>query len=284
MYSRYLNLSSLISRSKSLFTKVTMAKFCPNLSFLFTEKPFLERYGLAKQAGFKVVESGFPLGFSIEQVSEARSAAGIQQVLLNIFTGDTSKGELGFAAIPGKEKEFRDSLDLTINYAKALGATKIHVMSGKIDGEVTSRHDETFESNIRYAADILEKNNIVGLLEPINKYSVPNYYMNSFPKAISLIEKINKPSIRLQFDIFHIQQIQGDIKHTLDSVKKYIGHVQIAQVPDRNEPDTLGEVNFHYIFKILQDAGYNDWIGLEYKPAKETVQGLKWIKEYGYQL
>ncbi|CAH2012075.1 unnamed protein product [Acanthoscelides obtectus] len=166
-----------------------MAKLCANLSFMFGEKAFLERYNLAKNAGFKAVESGFPYGISKQQVVDAKNAAGIDQILVNVYTGDVTKGELGFAAIPGKEQEFKDSLVTTLDYAKALGAKKIHIMAGKVNGQISPKHDSVYLDNLKYAAKILEKENILGLIEPINPYSVPNYYMNSYDKAISVIDK-----------------------------------------------------------------------------------------------
>jgi len=260
-----------------------MPKFCANLSFMFTEKPFQERYKLAKDAGFKAVESGFPFGLTKEQVIEAKNSANIEQVLINIYTGDVTKGELGFAAIPGKEDEFKKSVELTVDYAKAVGAKKIHIMAGKTE-HVTTANDEVYEANLRYAVNILEKEKIMGLIEPINNYSVPQYYLNSYKIAISVIKKINSPNLRLMLDIFHLQQIQGDVSHTINDLFAYVGHIQIAQVPNRNEPDTAGELNFKYVFDTLDKAGYNDWIGLEYKPSTTTLEGLKWIKNLGYSL
>ncbi|KAJ8923484.1 hypothetical protein NQ315_010062 [Exocentrus adspersus] len=259
-----------------------MSKFCANLAFLFPEQPLLDRYKLAKDAGFKAVETGFPLGHTKEQVVEAKNAAGIQQILINIYTGDVTKGELGFAAVPGKEDEFRKSIDLTIDYAKALGARKIHIMAGRVDeGNITAAHDLAYENNLRYAVGLLEKENILGVIEPINKYSIPNYYMNCYDKALSVIKKINSPNLKLMLDIFHLQLIRGNISNTIKELIEYIGHVQIAQAPNRNEPNCPGEINYQYVLGQLQNAGYNDWIGLEYKPVSNTKDGLKWIGELG---
>ncbi|XP_018569183.1 putative hydroxypyruvate isomerase isoform X2 [Anoplophora glabripennis] len=261
-----------------------MSKFCANLAFLFPEKPLLERYKLAKDAGFKAVETGFPLGLSKDQVVIAKNAAGVQQILINIYTGDVTKGELGFAAIPGKENEFKKSIETTIDYAKALGAKKIHIMAGKVEGNVTTAHDSVYENNLRYAVELLEKENILALIEPINKYSIPHYYMNSFEKALSVIEKINSPNLKLMLDVFHLQLIRGNISNTIKELIKFIGHVQIAQAPNRNEPNTPGEINYKYVLEAIQKAGYDDWIGLEYKPLGDTKDGLAWVGELGYSL
>ncbi|KAL3267739.1 hypothetical protein HHI36_006866 [Cryptolaemus montrouzieri] len=146
-----------LSPQKKLSKMQVRMKFCANLAFLFTESSFLERYQLAKNAGFKCVETGFPVGLSKEQVAEAKKSANVEQVLINVYTGDVSKGELGFAAIPGKEQEFKDSIQKTIEYAKALGARKIHIMSGKLTDEVTKANDEVYEKNLKYAVKLLEK-------------------------------------------------------------------------------------------------------------------------------
>lgn len=260
-----------------------MAKFCANLSFLFTEKPFLERYELAKKSGFKTVETGFPFGISKDQVVQAKNNAGINQILLNIYTGDTTKGELGFAAIPGKEIEFKESLTKTIDYAKALKVKKIHIMAGKVL-EVTHLNDTTYENNLRYAANELAKENILALIEPINPYSVPNYYMNSYEKALKVLTNINNPNLKIMLDLFHLQLIQGNISHTITNLMPHIGHVQIAQVPNRNEPNTSGEINYTYILDNLRKQGYDDFIGLEYKPLDDTQKGLKWISDMGFTL
>ncbi|XP_050293759.1 putative hydroxypyruvate isomerase [Anthonomus grandis grandis] len=279
-----LSVSSYSIPGSTLLTK-KMPKFCANLSFLFKEKPFLERYALAKRAGFSVVESGFPYGFSKEEVVQAQKSAGVEQVLVNILTGDVTKGELGFAAVPGKEKEFQETFNTTIDYAKALGAKKIHIMSGRVEGPCSEANDAAYINNLKYAAKILEKENIIGLIEPINKYSVPNYYMNSYEKAINVIKTINSPFIKLQLDIFHLQLIKGQITHTAREVKPYVGHVQIAQAPHRHEPDVPGEINYEYVFDVIRDeVGYSDYIGLEYTPKGDTEEGLKWVKNMGLVL
>uniref|UniRef100_S4PWU6 Putative hydroxypyruvate isomerase n=1 Tax=Pararge aegeria TaxID=116150 RepID=S4PWU6_9NEOP len=261
-----------------------MMKFCANLAFMFTESSnILERYALAKDAGFKAVETGFPLGYSIEQVKQAKEAAGIDQVLINLKTGDVTKGELGVTAVPGKENEFKDNLQITISYAKAVGAKKIHIMAGKLEN-VSPQHWATYENNLKYAADVLKTEGILGVIEPINQHSVPKYFLSDYGKAVDIIKRIDSDHLKLQLDIFHLQHIVGDLSYNIKNLMPYVGHVQIAQVPNRNEPDTPGEINYKYILEHLQNNGYDDWIGLEYKPAGNTKNGLKWIKDYGYNL
>ncbi|XP_028176659.1 putative hydroxypyruvate isomerase [Ostrinia furnacalis] len=259
-------------------------KFCANLAFMFTEATsMIERYALAKDAGFKAVESGFPFGFTLEQVKQAKEAAGIEQVLINLNTGDVSKGELGVTAVPGKENEFQEKLKITIDYAKAVNARKIHIMAGKLDN-VTPQNWETYENNLKYAAGLLKDANILGVIEPINQHSVPKYFLSDYGKAIEIIKRIGSPNLKLMMDIFHLQHICGDLSHNIKNFMPYVGHVQIAQVPNRNEPDTPGEINYEYVLEHLKSNGYNDWIGLEYKPANGSKAGLKWIHNYGYSL
>ncbi|XP_076388292.1 hydroxypyruvate isomerase-like protein Gip isoform X2 [Megachile rotundata] len=219
-------------------------KFASNLSFMFTEATAItERYKLAKEAGFKAVESGFPFGYSVKDVSEARKKADIEQILINVYTGDVTKGELGYAAIPGEEENFKKSIDLTVEYAKALNCSRIHVMSGKVN-QPNAVNDKVYLNNLLYAVEKFQKENILGLIEPINNITVPNYYMNSFQK----------------------------------------GHIQIAQVPHRHEPNTPGEINYKYILSTLEQEGYNGYIGLEYSPKLSSREGLGWIQEFGYKL
>ncbi|KAJ8674984.1 hypothetical protein QAD02_010770 [Eretmocerus hayati] len=259
-------------------------KFACNLSFMFQEVPvFTDRYQKAKDAGFKAVESGFPLGFSVQQVVEAKKKAGIEQALINVYTGDTLKGELGFAAIPGKEKEFESSIDLTIEYAKALDCKKIHVMAGRVENP-TAANDAAYEKSLRHAATKFASEGIIGVIEPINNITVPNYYMNNFEKAVEILKKIQSPHLKLQVDFFHLQLSRGAITKTFEECFPYVGHIQIAQVPDRNEPHYVGEIDYRYVFSLLEKHKYNGYIGLEYKPKAGTVDGLVWLQQFGFTL
>ncbi|KZC10780.1 PREDICTED: putative hydroxypyruvate isomerase [Dufourea novaeangliae] len=257
-------------------------KFASNLSFMFMETPsIIERYKLAKEAGFKAVESGFPFGFSVKDVTEAKTKAGLEQILINVYTGDVSKGELGFAAIPGEEENFKKSIDMTIEYAKALHCKRIHVMSGKVN-QPTSVNDDVYEKSLLYAAEKFQKEGILGVIEPINSISVPNYYMNSFEKGLNVVKKINNPNLKLLLDVFHLQHICGNITKNIKELLPYIGHVQIAQVPDRHEPDTPGEIDYKYVLSVLEKEGYSGYVGLEYRPKSSSVEGLSWMQKYGY--
>uniref|UniRef100_A0A6B2EIV8 Putative hydroxypyruvate isomerase n=1 Tax=Phlebotomus kandelakii TaxID=1109342 RepID=A0A6B2EIV8_9DIPT len=261
-------------------------KFCANLSFMFTESgSLLERYNLARLAGFRGVECAFPKGFSIEDLVTAKQS--LNQVLINIRTGTVSGGEFGVAALHGDSESpdfqdaFRSDLQTTVEYAKALQCKKIHIMAGKVP-EPTDDNHRAYVDNLKYAVKVLEKENIVGLIEPINRYAVPGYYLNSYERALEVIKEVNSPNLRLLLDFFHLQRIRGNITNSVKDFLPFIGHVQIAQVPHRNEPDTPGEIDYRYVLGLLAQEGYSDWVGCEYHPKTFTNDGLGWIKEFGF--
>lgn len=154
-------------------------------------------------------------------------------------------------------------------------------MAGKLTEKPRSEHLKTYISNLKYSAKILEENNIVGLIEPINKYSLPNYFLDSYDVAVAVLKEVNSPNLKLMVDVFHLQHINGNVTNTFKELSDYIGHVQIAQVPHRHEPDVPGELNFDYVFQAMKDNGYDGWVGCEYKPKNETEQGLKWVEQHG---
>lgn len=251
---------------------------------MFTEtSSIIERYKLAKDAGFKAVETAFPSGYSIKDVVRAKEDAGVDQVLINVYPGDPNKGELGFAAIPGKEREFQKSIDMTIEYANGLNCKLIHIMDGTVESP-TAVNDEVFEKNLLYAIEKFKAANIIGVIEPINNFTVPHYYMNSFEKGLNAVKKMNSPHLKLQLDFFHLQHICGNITRNVKKLLPYVAHIQIAQVPDRHEPDTPGEIDYKYVLSLLEQEGYDGYIGLEYKPKSSSTEGLSWIEKYGYKL
>lgn len=161
---------------------------------------------------------------------------------------------------------------------------RIHLMSGKLEQASTEEHRETFLMNLKYAAKKLESEDIIGVIEPINNYSLPGYFLNDYKYAMSVIESIGSKNLKLMIDVFHMQMICGNISNNLKDFAAFIGHVQIAQAPNRNEPNTDGELNYQYLLKRIAEVGYDDYIGLEYKPLTNTVDGLKWLHEFGYKL
>lgn len=251
-------------------------KFCANLSFMYQEtNSLLERYSLAAQSGFSSVECAFPYSDSLDKLVQSKIDANVQQILINVPRGDTH--ELGLAAIPNEENRFRSSIDLAVTYAQALNCSKIHVMAGIVTRPTEANH-ETYVKNLAYAAQIFETKGIIGLIEPINKYSVPDYYLNSYEQAIDVLNKINSSNLKLQLDIFHLQQIKGDLTRNITNLFPYTGHIQLAQVPKRNEPNTPGEIDYKYILQLLEELNYSEWIGLEYNPKDDTDKGLSWLR------
>uniref|UniRef100_A0A1B6E6M1 Putative hydroxypyruvate isomerase n=1 Tax=Clastoptera arizonana TaxID=38151 RepID=A0A1B6E6M1_9HEMI len=258
-------------------------KFCANLSFMFQEEAsLLKRYYLAQECGFKAVECASPYNFSVEEIVNTKNNAKVEQILVNIKT-DMEKGEFGYAAIPGQEGKFTDSLNLAIKYAKSLNCKIIHIMSGIVPNP-SEENDKLYENNIRDAVTLLEKEGIIGVIEPINGYALKNYYMNSYEKGLQIIKKINSPNLKLMMDLFHLQFLNGNLTNNITNLLPYVGHIQIAQVPNRNEPDTPGEIDYKYVFSVLEEQKYSGWIGLEYKPLRDSKSGLKWLQTMGYSL
>lgn len=252
-------------------------KFAANLSTMFTEHAsLLDRYQAAKSIGFTAVECQFPYNYTDVELAKVKQEVGVEQVLINSFPGGA--GEMGFAAKPHYEGEFRSSLDLTIKYAKALNCPRIHIMAGLrpkmlVDVEM----EATYIDNLLYAAEILAKENIIGVIEPIAPAVSELYFLQSFKKAIEYIKKVNHPNIKLLLDIFHLQKITGNLTEHIKEFLPYTGHVQISQVPDRNQIDASGEIDYSYILSLLEKYQYTDWIGLEYKPTGPTTDSLNWL-------
>lgn len=262
-------------------------KFSANITMMFCEVPTLaERYGAAKAAGFKNVESAFPYFEPLESLRDAKEKAGVEQIVINTWPGDLSKGDIGLAALPDRQQEFESKLDLAIKTAKALNCKRIHVMAGmKPDNCNEAEMESTYIKNVTMAAKKFQPEGITCLIEPLNsRITAPRYFLTDVNKAVEIIKKINLPNLKLQFDFFHIQIMEGNLTKTLEKFLPYVGHIQIAQVPDRGEPDRQGEINFPYVFDLLRKLNYDGFVGLEYKPRGNTLDGLKWIKEYGLEV
>ncbi|XP_022109780.1 putative hydroxypyruvate isomerase [Acanthaster planci] len=282
---------SLVKRFISVSRRSKMPlKFAANLSMLFKEIPDLaERYSAAKRAGFQAVEVSFPYDSPVEKLVEVKEREGLEQVLINSFPGDMKAGDLGLAAVPGREKEFQDSLELSIKYCTLLHCKRMHVMAGVTPDcteddrpAVHRKMEETFISNLKYAADRLSQEGILTLIEPINTVvSKPGYFLSRQDQGVDIIKKVGHPNLKLQMDLFHVQMMQGNITNTIKEFLPYIGHVQIAQAPHRNEPSAEGEVNYDFIFAFLESLGYDGWIGAEYNAADgKTQNSLQWLQKY----
>ncbi|XP_078051126.1 putative hydroxypyruvate isomerase [Augochlora pura] len=259
-------------------------KFSVNMCFMFHDTPSLkDQYKLAKDAGFKAVESNTLLNTTVKDMVEAKKNADVEQILLNVYVGDVSKGELGFAAIPGQEENFKKSIDTTLEYAKALNCKQIHILSGVVN-KPTSANDDVYVKNLLHAVEKFKREGIVALIEPICSADVPNYYLNSFEKGLNIVKKVNSPYLKLLVDIFHLQKICGNLTENIKELMPYTGHIQIGQVPYRNEPDTPGEINYEYILSVIKSEGYNGYVSLEYYPKTSAIEGLSWLHKYGYKL
>ncbi|MCR9215140.1 MAG: hydroxypyruvate isomerase family protein [Proteobacteria bacterium] len=257
-----------------------MLKFAANLSFLYQDLPFLDRFNAAATDGFRGVEYLFPYEHAPDEISNILQDNGLTQVLFNMRAGDWEAGERGLASLPGRSEEFKSTVQEALDYAEALSCGQVHVMAGLRDKEASHAAQlDTYCRNIAYAAEEAAKRNLVVLIEPINNLDMPGFFLENVTMAKGIIEEISNPSLRLQFDMYHVQKTDGDICRQFEGVFDLIGHIQIANPPHRFEPDN-GEINYPYLFNMLEEAGYGGWIGCEYKPSGPTSETLTWAKEY----
>lgn len=257
-----------------------MPKLAANLSMLFNEVPFLDRLGAAAAAGFKGVEYLFPYEHSPETIASRLEEHGLTNVLFNLPPGDWSAGERGVAALPGRETEFAEGLEQALHYARALGCERLHAMAGiPGPGVDPAACRETYVANLRRAADAAAADGITILIEPLNRRDNPGYFLTTQADAAAILAEVGAPNLRIQFDFYHCQIVEGDLEMRLRERLDLIGHVQIAGVPGRNEPNT-GEVNYSYLLDLLDALGYGGWVGCEYRPAVDTGVGLGWARPY----
>lgn len=258
-----------------------MPKFCANLSFLFTEVPFPERFAAAAAAGFSGVEYLFPYAFPASDLARWLTAAHLEQVLFNLPAGDWMAGERGLACLPGREEEVRAGAADALAYARVLGCRRLHCLAGlrPADGDEETLH-ATYRDNLRYCADLLAADGITLLIEPINsRVDMPGYWLDTPAKAFALRNEIARPNVQVQYDIYHAQIMAGDLARTLETHLAAIGHIQAADNPGRHEPGS-GEINFPYLFRLLDRLGYAGWVGCEYTPESGTGAGLDWLQRW----
>ena len=254
-----------------------MPKFAANLTMMFNEVAFAQRFAAAAAAGFKAVEFLFPYEHAAQDVALWLKQNRLENVLFNLPPGDWAAGERGIAALPGREAEFRSGVARAIEYAQALGTQRLHMMAGLIPpGADLGLHRELYLGNLRYAARELARHGLTLLIEPINGRDMPGYFLHSQAQAHGLREESGEPNVKVQMDFYHAQIVEGDLTTTFKKYFDGIGHVQIASVPSRNEPDD-GEVNYPYLFRLLDELGYEGWIGCEYRPRGRTEDGLAWL-------
>ena len=257
-----------------------MPRFAANLSMLFTEVPFLERFGRAARAGFRSVEFLFPYGWPAAEIRERLDAHGLSLVLHNLPAGDWDAGERGIACHPDRVAEFRDGVGRAIDYARTLGVPRLNCLAGKAPPGVDAQAlRSTLVVNLRYAARELEKAGLTLLVEPINTYDIPGFYLSRTQQALDLLDEVGAPNALLQYDIYHAQRMEGELAATLQKHLARIGHIQLADNPGRNEPGT-GEINYAFLLACLDRIGYTGWIGCEYKPAGRTEDGLDWRQRF----
>ncbi len=250
-----------------------MPKFCANLTWLFTELDFLERFEAAKEAGFNAVEVLFPYDVNAQDIVSELGKHELQMALINCPPPNYTGGPQGFAAVPGVEERFRKDFGRALRYAQTLGAKHLHIMSGVAEGDEAK---DTFINNLRWAAAEAPDQSLT--IEPINNETMPGYFLNDFDLAREIVTSIDAPNLRLQFDTYHAAKITGDVLGTWEAMRDITAHVQVAQMPDRGEPDK-GEIDYPAFFAMLDTQGYDGWVAGEYKPRKTTTDGLAWIAE-----
>lgn len=257
-----------------------MPRFAANLSMMFTERPFLERFKAAADAGFKQVEYLFPYEYPVDVLRQQLDDNGLKQVLFNTSPGDPAKGEWGLAVLPGRELEARRLIDQALVYAEGLGCPQVHVMAGVVP-EGVSRETclATFIENVRYAAERFRDKGVKVMLEALSPQVKPGYLLRSQHDTLAAVEAIDRDNVFIQFDYFHAQNVDGNLTRLTEAMIGRIGHVQIASVPARHEPDE-GEVNYPHVFALLDRLGYEGFVGCEYNPRGKTEDGLGWLKPY----
>ncbi|MCL1886582.1 MAG: hydroxypyruvate isomerase [Betaproteobacteria bacterium] len=257
-----------------------MPKFSANLSMLFTEVPFMERFDAAAKAGFKGVEFLFPYAFDLDQIAEKLKSNNLEMVLFNLPAGNWEGGDRGIAANPNRIGEFQDGVGRAINAAKKLGVKQLNCLGGLTpEGVSEDKIDKTFVDNLKFAGDELKKAGLRLLVEPINNFDIPGVYLAHTQKAINLIRDSGSDNVFLQHDIYHMQRMEGELANTIKTNIAMIKHMQLADNPGRNEPGT-GEINYRFLFKFIDDLGYDGWIGCEYRPKTTTLEGLGWMASH----
>ncbi len=255
-----------------------MPRFAANLTMLFTEVPFLDRFERAAKAGFTAVEFLFPYAFATADIQARLRDNGLKLVLHNLPAGDWDAGERGIACLPGREAEFRAGVAKAIEVGSALGVPQVNCLAGKAPaGADDALLRRTFVENLRFAAAALKEAGIRLVIEPINNYDIPGFWLNKTDKALSVMDEVGSDNLFLQYDIYHAQRYEGELAATLARHLARIGHIQLADNPGRNEPGT-GEINYAFLFRHLDRIGYTGWIGCEYKPATTTEAGLGWLE------
>jgi hydroxypyruvate isomerase len=254
-----------------------MPKFAANLSMLFTELPFMERFAAAARAGFRGVEYAAPYDYPSRDIAAELDRNRLRQVLFNLPSGDWARGERGIACHPDRVAEFRAGVDEAIAYAGVLGNDRVNCLAGIApDGVPATELRRTLVDNLRYAAGNLQRAGVLLLVEPINRFDIPGFVLTGSAEAIDLIDEVGSENLKLQYDIYHMQRMEGELAASIERLLPRIGHIQIADNPGRHEPGT-GEINFAFLHALIDRLGYSGWIGAEYRPRSSTADGLGWL-------
>jgi len=261
-----------------------MPKFSVSLSMLFGERPFLERFAACKKAGFNYVEYMFPYDYPPQTLRDHLQQNNLKQVLFNLPAGNWEAGDRGIAADPNRVEQFRQGVDRALEYARVLGVDRINCLVGKrVEGVSNEKLWRVLLQNLKYAATKLADENRMLLVEPVNTYDIPGFFLSTTKDALKLLDEVGAENFKLQCDVYHMQRMEGELTGTIKSNLKSIGHIQIADNPGRHQPGT-GEINYRFFLKELDRMGYEGYVGFEYKPAPDTVTSLGWIKELGFTL
>ncbi len=258
-----------------------MPKLAANLSMMFNEVPFMDRFDAAAQAGFKGVEFLFPYEFDLNQIADKLKANNLQLVLHNLPAGNWGGGERGITCHPDRVGEFQDGVGKGIEAAKKLGVTQLNALAGIAPpGASADTVRATFVSNLKFASDKLKAEGIRLITEPINTFDIPGFFLNRTQQAVDIVKDVGSDNLFIQHDIYHMQRMEGELANTIKANLPLIKHMQLADNPGRNEPGT-GEINYQFLFKFIDELGYDGWIGCEYRPKTTTAEGLGWIKAHG---
>ena len=253
-----------------------MPRFAANITFMYNEVEFLDRFAAARRSGFKAVEFHYPYEFDRSVMCEALESNGLEAALINIPAGDKAKGDNGLACLPGRETDFRAAVALAIDYATALGVPRANCLAGLIPaGADRSEYHAAFVNNLRFAAAEFKKAGLELMIEPLNSRDVPRFFLDHSRQAVEIIREVGADNLKLQYDLYHMQIMEGALAQTMEELLPFIGHIQFADTPGRHEPGT-GELNFDFLFRHIDRIGYSGWTSAEYRPLTTTAASLAW--------
>jgi hydroxypyruvate isomerase len=254
-----------------------MPRFAANITFIYNEVEFVERFAAARRSGFGAVEFHYPYEFEKPVISEALESSGLEAVLINIPVGDKTKGDNGLACLPGREADFRAAVALAIDYATALGVPRANCLAGLVPAGADKReYHAAFVNNLRFAAKEFKSAGLELMIEPLNSRDVPRFFLNHSHQAVEIIREVGADNVKLQYDLYHMQLMEGALAQTMEELLPFIGHIQFADTPGRHEPGT-GELNFDFLFQHIDRIGYSGWTSAEYRPLTTTAASLSWL-------